>query len=211
MPEAPTFSQKRRENTQGDGRRHVREPRETTLTPHTARVQAGAHRCLPMDILSRRTRRSRSCLLHLGLYHYFLSFKMNVRRQMWPFLKVATLRALPREKWGACPEGTGAAFLWALSPGHSSTGSQPAIPPGHAVLHPSTHIQPLDTSLRTRVQGQHQGPLLRAPLMGYKHPVGTCSHLVSSLSHQPHSPQQDHGTESQRKPETGTTIPCQSA
>lgn len=169
-----------------------------------------ARRRPPTDIISRRTGRPQSCLLHLGLCHYFSSFKMNVRRQKWPFLKVATLRALPREKGGARPEGTGPAFL---GPYAQVTAALALGLPHHpdAALRPSTHIQPLDTSLRTRVQGQHQGPLLRAPLTGDKHPVGTWPHLVSSLSHQPHSPKQDHGTKSQRKPETGTTIPCQSA
>ena len=133
MPEAPTSSEKRRESTRGDGRRHVREPRETVLTPHTAGVQAGAHRCLPTDIISRRTRRSRSCLLHLGLYHYFLNFKMNVRRQKWPFLKVATLRAPPREG-GSTPRRHGSCPPLGPQPRSRQHWPSAAAPPGHAVL-----------------------------------------------------------------------------
>lgn len=110
-----TLTEKKRKHT-GDGRRHVRELRETALTPHTAREQGGTHRCLPTDMISLGTGRSQSVLLHLGLCHHFLNFKMNVRRQKGPLLKAATLRALPREMGGAHQEGKGPAFLWALSP-----------------------------------------------------------------------------------------------
>lgn len=132
---------------------HVRELRETILTHAWRGPSMEDLSYFPTDVTSRRTGNLQSFLLHLGLSYNSLSFKMNIRRQKWSFLKAATQKALPREKRGSMHrKEQDLPFIRALkSKGHDSPGSQATSPPGQAVLHPSTYIWPLDTCLTTRV------------------------------------------------------------
>ena len=148
MPEAPDILTQRDTNHSWkytalwQARCHVGELRETVLTHCTARAQHGDLSDFPTDITSRRTGNLQSLLLHLGLSYHSLSFKMNIRRQKWSFLKVATQKALPREKRGSMHrKEQDLPFIRALkSKGHNSPGSQATSPPGQAVLHLSTYI-----------------------------------------------------------------------